>query len=358
MSHATRKAAHIMLSKAVMLVFGSCLCLSQCCAGIVQQSFQAKRICRPAPPMANTSLPLCLVIGDSVSIGYSGPLAEILNSTCAVLHAPFSGDGGACDTRYGLQCGDLWLGSTLSGSIAPKYDAIVFNFGLHDTNDERKDEEARDEFVPIGEYGQNVVRFLSKIRRLQPQASVAWLSSTPMHFDMHLNNNVLRYNQEAREQLVSTMLVDQYTDLYGAIVSQCGTPPYYGSKSAPNATHHCSLISDNEEYHYNTQGWAFLATQVEKTFRALLENSQDRQHKLPVDSMRHGSLPATLCPDQRTACLKGTTCIPDVYSNTKWGCCMEPDAISCGDNWHCCPSGNICSFNGTYNHVCSPANSH
>jgi hypothetical protein len=28
----------------------------------------------------------------------------------------------------------------------------VFNFGLHDTNDEAADEEARDEFVPASEY--------------------------------------------------------------------------------------------------------------------------------------------------------------------------------------------------------------
>jgi hypothetical protein len=30
-------------------------------------------------------------------------------------------------------------------------DAIVFNFGLHDTNDAAFDEEARDEFVPLAE---------------------------------------------------------------------------------------------------------------------------------------------------------------------------------------------------------------
>ena len=44
-------------------------------------------------------------------------------------------------------------------------------------------------------------------------------------------------------------LVDSTLDLYAAIVSQCGPPPYYGSKLDPNVTRRCSLINDNEEYH-------------------------------------------------------------------------------------------------------------
>ena len=91
---------------------------------------RSSRICRPPPPHPeNGSLPVCLVVGDSVSIGMTGGVAAALAGRCAVVHAPFSGDGGACDTNYGLQCADLWLGSTLDGSPAPKFAAITFNFG-------------------------------------------------------------------------------------------------------------------------------------------------------------------------------------------------------------------------------------
>jgi hypothetical protein len=45
----------------------------------------------------------CLVVGDSVSLGYTSPLTQLLSGTCSVVHAPFSGDGGACDTNYALQ---------------------------------------------------------------------------------------------------------------------------------------------------------------------------------------------------------------------------------------------------------------
>ena len=53
----------------------------------------------------------------------------------------------------------------------------------------------------------------------------------------------------AASLLGSAPLVDSTLDLYAAIVSQCGPPPYYGSKLDPNVTRHCSLINDNEEYH-------------------------------------------------------------------------------------------------------------
>ena len=65
------------------------------------------------------SLQVCLVVGDSVSLGYTGPLTALLEKRCTVVHAPFSGDGGACDTNYALQCAEPWLNSTLDGSPVP-----------------------------------------------------------------------------------------------------------------------------------------------------------------------------------------------------------------------------------------------
>ena len=340
---------------------------------------KAIRICRPSPPSpsdddASGSVPACLVIGDSVSLGYTGSafgapgsggnLAHNFRGTCTVLHAPFSGDGGACDTRYGLQCADLWLGSTLSGAAAPKYSVIVFNFGLHDTNDKAFDEEARDEFVPVDEYGRNLVAFAKKIRTHQPQAQLAWLSSTPMHFDMHLNSNVRQYNERARKLLVAGGVVDAYLDLYTKIVGACGEPPYYASKLAPNVSRICHLINDNEEYHYNSAGWKLLAAAVGTEIKALL-------HKGPHSTGAVPEVQAAVvhCPDGKTACPSITSsCVADKFSSTKWGCCMAgPGATSCYDGFHCCAKGSECRANGTnpvsplkpmllnFSHVCVPA---
>ena len=45
-------------------------------------------------------------------------------------HAPFAKGSGAVDSRYGLQCLSMMLHTT---ALEPtSYDAIVFNFGMHD----------------------------------------------------------------------------------------------------------------------------------------------------------------------------------------------------------------------------------
>lgn len=307
----------------------------------------------------------------------------LLRDTCTVAHAPFSGDGGACDTRYGLQCGPLWLGNQLDGNAAPVYDVVIFNFGLHDTNDLAFDEEARDEFVPLAEYGPNLDKFAGLVRSLQPTARLGWLSSTPMHFDMHLNSNVVRYNAAALGVLVgpnssAPAKVDSWRDMYNVVVANCSTPPYYGSKLAPNATHHCPLIADNEEYHYNAEGYALLAANVAAEFRKLLAmgprsvagpSTDGRSHTAPhaTGSLLLAAAPAAtvpMCPDNHTGCPSATTCIADSFSNSKWGCCTLEHAVDCGDSWHCCPMGTLCHANGTnpvspshpnpaiYSHVC------
>ena len=52
---------------------------------------------------------------------------------------------------------------------------------------------------------------------------------------------------------------------------------------------------------------------------------------------------STFCPDMVTRCPTRTTCGENLLSLTGYGCCMEPDAVSCPDNWHCCPRGTHCS---------------
>ena len=133
------RALHVVTLIATMLAHGST-------AAPVRHAPRAQRICRPAPPAPNNTK-VCLVIGDSVSLGVTGAafgagpcdargccsggcLAIDMVKDCVVLHAPFSGDGGACDVRYGVECASVWLGSNLAGGSAPKYSAITFNFGL------------------------------------------------------------------------------------------------------------------------------------------------------------------------------------------------------------------------------------
>jgi len=72
-----------------------------------------------------------VVIGDSLTIGYTPIVARLLNDIALVQHVPWDvSDGGAEETEYGLQCLDLWLASPSGMPIHP--DLIYFNFGMHD----------------------------------------------------------------------------------------------------------------------------------------------------------------------------------------------------------------------------------
>ncbi|MDR1011162.1 MAG: acetylxylan esterase [Opitutaceae bacterium] len=85
-----------------------------------------------APPPKNKSpeyapvedipgLPRVLLIGDSISIGYTLPVREKLKDVANIHRPPEN----CADTAKGLRQLDAWLG-------AGKWDVIHFNFGLHD----------------------------------------------------------------------------------------------------------------------------------------------------------------------------------------------------------------------------------
>merc|ERR1711939_861141 len=89
-------------------------------------------VCHPGPISweGNGSL---LVIGDSVSIGYTPHLAKKL--TQPVVHSPGAGDGGARSTSAALHCMDYYLSEAAGGELTfTERDTIIFNFGLHDYN--------------------------------------------------------------------------------------------------------------------------------------------------------------------------------------------------------------------------------
>jgi hypothetical protein len=91
--------------------------------------------CLPGPALeASKILPNCLVIGDSVSIGYTGIAAIQLSDICQLQHAPFDvSDGGAGSTGYGQACLDNFLKTQRQTMV--EWDVILFNFGLHNLDD-------------------------------------------------------------------------------------------------------------------------------------------------------------------------------------------------------------------------------
>ncbi|HYI95294.1 MAG TPA: SGNH/GDSL hydrolase family protein [Bryobacteraceae bacterium] len=88
------------------------------CAALAAQDYRA-----PVPDIQDdATLPRVLIIGDSISIGYSIPVRKLLEGKANVHRIP----GNAGPSSNGVFLIDTWLAEDKS------WDVIHFNFGLHD----------------------------------------------------------------------------------------------------------------------------------------------------------------------------------------------------------------------------------
>jgi lysophospholipase L1-like esterase len=106
--------------------------------------------------------PRVLIIGDSISIGYTPAVKELLKGKADVTHHP----GNAQDTRNGLARLDQWLGDT-------KWDLIHFNWGLWDLR-----REAGPFDVPPEQYEKNLRELVKRLKKTN--ARLVWASITPV----------------------------------------------------------------------------------------------------------------------------------------------------------------------------------
>jgi acyl-CoA thioesterase-1 len=108
------------------------------------------------------ALPRVLLIGDSISIGYTVATRELLAGKANVHRIPTNGG----PTTNGLKNFDAWLG-------AGKWDVIHFNWGLHDL---RQDDGTHQ--VPIDKYAQNLGELVKRLKTTG--AKLVWCSTTPV----------------------------------------------------------------------------------------------------------------------------------------------------------------------------------
>ena len=74
-----------------------------------------------------------------------------------VQHAPWDHrDGGALDSKYGLQCLQLFLLTAMLETTS--YDIIIFNFGMHDIN---YSGEWPEEYTVPTDYAKNLIAIKS-----------------------------------------------------------------------------------------------------------------------------------------------------------------------------------------------------
>ena len=190
------------------------------------------------------NLPRVLLIGDSISIGYTVPVREKLAGVANVHRPPMN----CGPSSRGVVTLDRWLGEG-------KWDVIHWNFGLHDLkfiDDEgnRATPETGHQQVPPEQYRKNL-RDIGK-RLKATGATVIWRNTTPVPdgTGFRRQGDAVTYNQIAAE--VMTELGISTHDLY------------------TYAKEHEAEIQRPQNVHYTSEGSDRLGAEVARVIREAL----------------------------------------------------------------------------------------
>lgn len=145
---------------------------------------------KPDPAFAavkdDPKLPRVLLIGDSISIGYTVPTQKLLAGKANVHRIPENGG----PTRNGVAKIDKWLGDG-------KWDVIHFNWGLHDL---KMDADGKHQ-VPLDEYEKNLRSLVKRLKATN--ARLIWASTTPVPAGKlsppRKDSDVVAYNAAAKK---------------------------------------------------------------------------------------------------------------------------------------------------------------
>lgn len=195
--------------------------------------------------------PKVLMIGDSVSIGYSKYVAAYLIDDADVFHTP-----NAHHTREVLGKLDEWLGNT-------KWDVIHFNAGLWDICYRTPEEESigeKDKFngtlsVPLDDYKNNLKAIVSRLD--QSGAKLIWAETTfvPENEPGRFTGDEVKYNAAA-EEIMKT---------HGVTID----PLWQTTNGFPP-----ELFSAPGNVHYTEDGYQLLATYVALSIKKVLSETK------------------------------------------------------------------------------------
>ena len=128
-----------------------------------------------SPVEDDPNLPRVLIIGDSISIGYTLPVREMLKGVANVHRPPVN----CASTKHGINGIEDWVGNK-------KWDVIHFNWGLHDLkymgpNGENLADpqlNSSSQQVPIDEYVKNLQKLVLYLKKTK--AELIWRNTTPV----------------------------------------------------------------------------------------------------------------------------------------------------------------------------------
>lgn len=139
-----------------------------------QPKKKTARVNPMAPIEEVKNLPHALIIGDSISIGYTLPTRALLKGKVNLHRIPTNGG----PTTKGIAEIEKWLGKK-------KWDLVHFNWGLHDLKYMGKDgtnlvpkEKGGVVQVPLAEYEKNLEKLVIRMKKSAKQ--LVWRNTTPI----------------------------------------------------------------------------------------------------------------------------------------------------------------------------------
>lgn len=212
-----------------------------------------------ANPVDNPELPRVLLIGDSISIGYTARVRKLLSEKANV-HRPKTN----CRwSAFGDENVEEWMGDG-------QWDVIHFNFGLWDWYGWKQDPKATAE-----SYAKNLNSIVSKLKK--SKAKLIFGMTTPPCIGSERSANIVvgedrakQFNDAARKVMKAQGV--QVNDLYAAI----------GDARAEYQ------LGEND-VHYNDSGKDLLAARVAGTISNVLAGKKKRKRSpLPKTASQEG----------------------------------------------------------------------
>lgn len=193
-------------------------------------------------------LPRVLLIGDSISMGYTIPTRKLLEGKANVHRIPVNGG----PTTRGLEHIDQWLGTS-------KWDVIHFNFGLHDIKhvDDAGgsvDATAGHRQVELEAYRDNLRAIVKRLQRTG--ARLIWCTTTPVPEGAkgRVPGDELTYNAAAADVMREAGV--DINDLHAFAAPQLAE------------------IGKPADVHYTPQGSRILADEVARRIEAALPGAK------------------------------------------------------------------------------------
>ena len=193
---------------------------------------------KPAPKAPNPvtapitdvpGLPRVLLIGDSISMGYTLPTRKLLEGKANVHRIPQNGG----PTKNGIANIAKWLGDG-------KWDVIHFNWGIHDL---KIMEDGKRQVEPA-DYEKNLRELVAKMKATG--AKLIWATTTPIP-DGELNPS-RKFGQ-----------VKEYNDIAARVMKENGVAT---DDLNAHITPELARLQNPKDVHFKTEGSEFLAKKV------------------------------------------------------------------------------------------------